>query len=160
MKNPLKNPHPFCWILRVYGMQNDRFDLAVILAEKNCKIMVCRKRYLQNKWRKIVKEVHISLAIVHYFATFSSKNDREIELVVSHTINPVNSTKWVTTFSWIFHFSLKDFLKKMYEIFSHKCQMPLGYVELCARFKKNLFWGDSQLPLQNASTKVRLLYLR
>ena len=38
-------------------MQNDRLNLMVILAEKNCNIMLCRKRYLQNKLRKMVKEV-------------------------------------------------------------------------------------------------------
>ena len=84
----------------------------------------------------MVKEVQISLATVHYFATFFNKNDRDIELVVLHTINPMKSTKLVTTFSWIFHFSLKDFSKKILEFFFHKCQMPLGYVELCARSKK------------------------
>ena len=83
----------------VYGMQNDRPNLAVILAEKNCKRMLCRKRYLQNRWRKMVKEVEISPAVVHYFAIFISKNDHEIELLVLHTINPVKTTKWVTTFS-------------------------------------------------------------
>ena len=65
----------------------------------------------------MVKEVQISPAIVHYFAIFFSKNDREIELVVLHTINPVKSTKWATTFSWIFHFSLIDFSKKIFDIF-------------------------------------------
>ena len=44
---------------------------------------------------------------MHYFAIFFSKNEREVELVVLHTINPMNSTKWVTAFSWLFHFSLK-----------------------------------------------------
>ena len=33
----------------------------------------------------------------------------EVQLVVLHTIIPMNSTKWVTTFSWIFHFSFIDF---------------------------------------------------
>ena len=51
-------------------MQNDRLHLVVILAEKKCKIMLCRKRYLQNKWRKMVKEVQISLTTVHYLAIF------------------------------------------------------------------------------------------
>ena len=84
----------------------------------------------------MVKEVQISPAIVHYFAILFSKNYCEIELVVLHIINPVNSTKWVTTFSWIFHFSLIDFSEKIFEFFFHKCQMPLGYVELCVRSKK------------------------
>ena len=37
------------------------------------------------------------------------KTDPEIRPVVLNTINPMNSKKWVTTFSWIFHFSLIDF---------------------------------------------------
>ena len=76
------------------------------------------------------------------FCNFFSKNDREIQLVVLHTINPVKSTKWVTTFSCIFHFSLKDFSKKIFEIFFYKCQMSLGYVELCGRSKKKkIYFG-------------------
>ena len=67
---------------------------------------------------------------------FFSKNDHEIEPVVLHTINPMNSSKCVTTFSWIFHFSLIDFSKKIFEIFLRKCPMPWGYVELCTRSKK------------------------
>ena len=97
-----------------------------------------------NKWRKMVKEVQIFLAIVHYFAIFFSKNNHEIERVILHTINPVKSTKWLTTFSWIFHFSLKDFSKKIFANVFHKCQMPLEYAELCARSKrKKTYWGDS-----------------
>ena len=38
--------------------------------------------------------------------------------------------------------------------------MPWGYVELRSKVNKeeNLFLGDSQLPLQIARTRVRLLY--
>ena len=39
---------------------------------------------------------------------------REIETVILNTINPMNSKKCVTTFSWIFHFSLIDFSSKIY----------------------------------------------
>ena len=46
-----------------------------------------------------------------------SKNDRETEPVVLYIKNPQNSTKWVTTFSWIFHLLLIDFSKKIFEIF-------------------------------------------
>ena len=84
----------------------------------------------------MIKEVQISLAIVHHFAIFFSKNDCEIELVVLHTINPVKSTKWVTTFSWIFHFSLKDFSKKIYLNFFCKREMPLGYMKVGMGVKK------------------------
>ena len=49
---------------------------------------------------------------MHYFAFFSIKNDRKIELVILHTINPVKSTKWVTTFSLIlFEQSIKEKFK-------------------------------------------------
>ena len=69
---------------------NNRLDLAVILAEKNCKILLCRKRYLQKKMEKYGKR---SANISGY------KNDREIDPVILHIKNPLNSTKWVTTFS-------------------------------------------------------------
>ena len=124
-------------------MQNDRLDLTVILAEKNCEKMPCIQRFLHffDNFSSLV--LQISLHTRHFFAIFFSKNDREIEPVVLHTINPMNSTKWVTSFSWIFHFSLIDFSKKIFEIFFHKCQMPWGYVELCTRSKKeeNFFGG-------------------
>ena len=91
------------------------------------------------------------------FCNFFSKNDCEIELVVLHTINPMKSTKWVTTFSWIFHFSLKDFTKKFFS------QMldAFGVCGTMCKVKKDeiLFWGDSQLPSRNPKTKVRLLYI-
>ena len=143
MKNPWKTCHPFCWVHRVYGMQNDRLDLTVILAGKNCEKMPCIQRFLHffDHFSSLV--LQISLDTRHFFAIFFSKNDREIEPVVLHTINPMNSTKWVTSFSWIFHFSLIDFSKKIFEIFFRKCLMPWGYVELCTRLnkKKTYFWG-------------------
>ena len=117
-------------------MQNDRLDLTVILAEKNHEKMPCIQRFLHffDHFSSLV--LQISLNIGHFPHFFFSKNDREIEPVVLHTINPMNSTKWVTSFSWIFHFSLIDFSKKIFEIFFCKCPMPWGYVELCTRSKK------------------------
>ena len=117
MKNPWKSCHPFWWVHRVYGMQNNRLDLTVILAEKNSKKNHCSQRYLRNKWRKMIKEVQISLDTVQFFDIFFSKSDREIEPVVLHTINPMNPTKWVTAISWIFHFLLIDFSEKIFEFF-------------------------------------------
>ena len=69
--------------------------------------------------------------------------------VVLHTINPMTSTKWVTSFSWIFHFSMKDFSKKIYEIF---------FLSNARCFRG--IWNSVQLILggQNARTRVRLLY--
>ena len=99
----------------VYGMPNDRLNLTIILAEKISKIMHCIQRYLHffNNFSSLVSQV--SLAKEHFFQFFFSKNDREIEPVVLHTINPMNSTKCVTTFSWIFHFSFIDFSRKAFE---------------------------------------------
>ena len=123
--------------------------------------MPCIQRFLHffDHFSSLV--LQISLDTRHFFTIFFSKNDREIEPVVLHTINPMNSTKWVTSFSWIFHFLLIDFSKKIFEIFFHECLMPWVYVELCTRYKvkKNLFWGESWLPLRNARTRVRLLHL-
>ena len=142
-------------------MQNDRLDLTIILAEKKMQKKSCILRYLHffDNFSSLI--LQISLNIGHFSHFFFSKNDREIEPVVLHTINPMNSTKWVTSFSWIFHFSLIDFSKKIFEIFFHKCQMPWGYVELGPRSKKEkkLFGGEKWLPSQNARTRVRLLYL-
>ena len=61
--------------------------------------------------------LQISPATKHFLKIFFSKNDHEIEPVVLHTINSMNSTKWVTTFSWIFHFSLIDFSWEIFKIF-------------------------------------------
>ena len=125
-------------------MQNDRLNLTVILAEKNCEKVPCIQRFLHffDHFSSLI--LQISLDTSNFFAIFFSKNDREIEPVVLHTINPMNSTKWVTSFSWIFHFSLIDFSKKIFEIFFRKCLMPWGYVELCTRSnkKKTYFWGN------------------
>ena len=101
------------------------------------------QRYLHffNIFSSLILQLSLDTNII--FAIFFSRNDREIKPVVLHTINPMNSTKWVTSFSWIFHFSLIDFSKKIFEIFFHKRLMPWGYVELCARSnkKKTYFWG-------------------
>ena len=40
--------------------------------------------------------------------------------IVLMYINPINSKKCVTRFSWIFHFWFIDFSKKIFEIFFHK----------------------------------------
>ena len=139
-------------------MQNNQLNLTVILFEKKSKIMHCSQRYLHffDHFSSFV--LQISLPTKHYFAIFFSKNDREIQLVVLHTINPVKSTKWVMTFSLIFHFSLIDFSKKIFDFF---LQMPdaFGVCGTMCKVKKeeNLFWGDSQLPSQIARTRVRLL---
>ena len=148
MKNPWKTCHPFCWVHRVYGMQNDRLDLTVILVEKNCEKMHCIQRYLHFFVHFSSLVLQISRDTMHFLAIFFSKNDREIEPVVLHTINPMNSTKWVTSFSWIFDFSLIDFSKKIIEIFFHKCLLLWEYVELFTRLElkicsPTLFFGTS-----------------
>ena len=101
------------------SMQNDWLNLMIILAEKNRKKMLCSQRYLHFFEDFSLFVLPISLTTEHFCLIFFSKNDREIEPVVLHTINPMNSTKCVTTFSWIFHFSFIDFSRKIYEtIFS------------------------------------------
>ena len=93
---------------RVYGMLNDRLYLRTILAESIGKSMQSRQKYLQCFefiWFIILQ---VYLAMLKGIPNFYSKNDCEIEPVILHTINPMNSTKWVTSFSWIFHFSGLD----------------------------------------------------
>ena len=97
--------------------------------------MQCIQRYLHFYVHFSSHVLQISRDTMHVLSIFFSKNDREIEPVVLHTINPMNSTKWVTSFSWIFHFSLIDFSKKIFEIFFNKCLMPWGYVDLCTGSK-------------------------
>ena len=123
-------------------MQNDRLDLMIILAEKNRNKMLCSQRYLHFFEDFSLFVLPISLATKHFLPIFFSKNDREIEPVVLHTINPMNSTKCVTTFSWIFDFSLIDFSGKIFEIFFLKWGMPCGYMELYtwSKQKKKYFW--------------------
>ena len=71
----------------------------------------------------------ISLPRKHHFPNREKLVNREIKTVVLNTINPLNSKKLVTTFSWIFHFSLVDFSEKIYEIFFHQWAMLLGYMK-------------------------------
>ena len=78
----------------------------------------------------------ISLARKHRFPNREKLVNREIETVVLNTINPLNSKKLVTTFSWIFHFSLIDFSKKIYEKLFCKWEMPLGYMKVGMGLKK------------------------
>ena len=79
--------------------------------------------------------------MVRCFSNRSKLNNHEIETVVLNTINPMNSKKWVTTFSWIFHFSLADFSKKIYETFFTNAL----FLRVCGTFykvkkKENLFF--------------------
>ena len=61
---------------------------------------------------KKLKELEISLAKKHHFPNRKKLVNHEIETVVLMYINPINSKKSVTSFSWIFHFWLIDFSKK------------------------------------------------
>ena len=47
MKNPLKSHHQFCWVYRVYGIQNDWLDLRNNEFLTVLKTMHCSQRYLQ-----------------------------------------------------------------------------------------------------------------
>ena len=64
------------------------------------------------------------------------------------------------SFSWIFHFSLIDFSKKIFEFFFSQMPAALGICGTIYKAKKeeNLFLGEIWLPPQNARTRVRLLY--
>ena len=66
---------------------------------------------------KKLKELEISLAKKHRFPNRKKLVNREIETVVLMYINPINSKKSVTSFSWIFHFWFIDFSKKIFEVF-------------------------------------------
>ena len=92
----------------------------------------------------------ISLAKKHRFPNREKLVNREIETVVLNTINPLNSKKLVTTFSWIFHFSLVDFSEKIYEIFFHQWAMLLGYMKeyMGSKKPKASFW-ESYRRLQS-----------
>ena len=57
---------------------------------------------------KKLKELEISLARKHRFPNRKKLVNREIETVVLMYINPINSKKCVTRFSWIFHFWFGD----------------------------------------------------
>ena len=48
MKNPLKSRHPFCWVHRVYGIQNDRLDLRIKDFFSVLKKMNYSRRYKQK----------------------------------------------------------------------------------------------------------------
>ena len=75
-----------------------------------------------------------------------------------HIINPVKSTKGVTTFSWIFHVLLIDFSIKIFEIFFTNADAFGACGTMWVKKEENLFRGDLHLPSQNARAKVRLLY--
>ena len=103
--------------------------------------MHCTRRNLQNKLEKWIKELQISRADVYCFQNRKKLVNCEVEPVVLHTINPMNSTKRVTTFSWIFHFSLIDFSRKIFETFFLKWGMPCGYMELyMVKFHEDAYW--------------------
>ena len=124
--------------------------------------MLCSQRYLHFFKDFSFFDLPISLATNHILPIFFSKNDCEIEPVVLPTINPMNSTKWVTTFSWIFHFVLIYFSQKIFGFFSLKNYRCLWVCGTMYKVKKeeNLFLGELWLPSQNARTRVRLLYLK
>ena len=136
-------------------MQIDQLNLMVVLAEKNCKIMHYSRRYLYifDHFSSFIMQ--ISLPTKHYFTIFFSKNDHKIKLVVLHTINPLNSTKWVTTFSGIFHFSLKEFSKKI-SFSNARCLWGmLNYVQGQKRRQAGAELGQAQLKLGLGSISIK-----
>ena len=117
MKNPWKTRHRFFRVDRVYIHQNDRLDLTVNEFFTVWETMLRSQRYSQKCKMKKLKELEISLAKKHRFPNRKKLVNREIETVVLMYINPINSKKSVTSFSWIFHFWFIDFSKKIFEIF-------------------------------------------
>ena len=91
---------------------------------------------------KKIKKSEISLAKKHRFPNRKKLVNREIKTVVLMYINPINSKKYVTSFSWIFHFWLIDFSNKIFEFFLPLLN-ALGYVDLCKMLevKKIIFEG-------------------
>ena len=74
--------------------------------------------------------LHTSLPTEHYF--------------------PIFSARMTARLSWV----ILEFF-----VFSPKCQMPWGNMELSTRYKKKkTYFGGSQLLSQIARTRVRLLY--
>ena len=128
------------------------------LLKKNWKKCSLARDICETSEEKLLKKCKYLYIYGTFCIFFSSKNYHKIESVVMHTINPMNSTKWVTKFSWIFYFLLICFSKKIFEFFS---QMPaaLGICGTIYKAKKeeNLFLGEIWLPPQNARTRVRLL---
>ena len=80
---------------------------------------------------KKLKELEISLVRKHRFPNRKKLVNREIETVSLMYINPINSKKYVTSFSWIFRFYLIDFSKKSLKFFFTPYGMPWGYMDLC-----------------------------
>ena len=122
-KNPWKTRHIFFRVDRVYIHQTDRLDLTVNKFFRVWKTMLLSQRYSQKCKMKKLKELEISLAKKHRFPNRKKLVNREIKTVVLMYINPINSKKSVTSFSWIFHFWLIDFSKKIFEI-KKKFQAP------------------------------------
>ena len=79
-------------------MQNNWLDLMVILAETYENSEHCRRRKLHffNLIFRINSQIY--LATLHSSPNCFSKNIREMETVVLHTINPMKSKKRVTIF--------------------------------------------------------------
>ena len=123
MKNPWKTCHRFFRVDRVYIHQNDRLDLTVNEFFTVWKTMFLSQRYFQFFEFFHFTFLRISLATKHRFPNREKLVNREIETVVLMYINPINSKKSVTSFSWIFHFWLIDFSKKIFEI-KKKFQAP------------------------------------
>ena len=160
----LKSCHTFFGFHRVYGMQNDRLDLTIILAEKE-----------QTKNRPCLSEktdlnrTHLiqcsacynlrKLTQVRHRLSITDPNRTQIDQrsgkpgLVEGTAYEFKKKK--VSFSWTFHFSLIDFSQKISDFFFSQMPDAFGVCGTMYKVKKeeNLFWGDSQLPSQNARNK-------
>ena len=141
MKNPWKTRHMFFRVDRVYIHQNDRLDLTVNEFFTVWKMMLLSQRYFQFFEFFHFTYLWISLAKKHRFPNREKLVNHEIETVILMYINPINSKKYVTSFSLIFRFCLIDFSKNLWNFFFTPYGMPWGYMDLC----KNNFWSCSLL---------------
>ena len=109
----------------------------------------------------MIKNVQISLGTMHFFAILFIKNDCKIKPVILHIINPMNSTKWVTNISWIFHFCSQFFERKSLKFLFTNARY-LGGMWNYVQGKQKLILGGYMafcLPAQNFRTRVRLMQL-
>ena len=142
MKNPWKSCHPLFRVHRVLGIQNDRLDLTNNEFLTIWKTQHHSQRYLQNKWRKIIKEVQISLDTVYYFQSFQQEWPKDWASYFAYH-KPYELNKMGDNFFMDFSFFAHRFIKENIWIFFSQIPDALGVCRTLCKVKKeeNLFWG-------------------
>ena len=160
MKNLWKTCHPFCWVHRVYGMQNDRLNLTVILAGKNFEKMPCIQRFLHffDHFPSLV--LQISLDTKHFFCNFFQQEwpwDRAGRFAYH---KPYELYKMCDDFFMDFSFfAHRFFWKNLRNFFLSNGECPVGiwnYIQ--GQNRRKIFLVEIWLPSQDAGTRVSLLY--